>query len=282
MVGTPKNRVVSGWAAACRMASGSNRSNRSAEAPASSVPCTPTPRPCMWNRGKGQDAGWSSAVHPHARRRASAPASRLAWVSGTPLGVPVVPEVKASRATSSGRTASRSIDGSAGPAASADSSIRSNRAWRLSTVARPGAASFAHAGRSPSASTAPGAAAASTRVNSDRVNAGLTGTTTSPARRAATWTTTRSTPVVPEMMTRSPAARPRWRSSEATEAVRRSRSPLVSHPRRASPTAGSSGRSRQRAAQAAGRVPSASRSPSVPCPDTTPTVPVRRTSTGPG
>ena len=47
----------------------------------------PTPSPCMWNRGRAS-ASRSSGVHRQARRTASAPASRLAWLSMAPLGAP--------------------------------------------------------------------------------------------------------------------------------------------------------------------------------------------------
>ena len=84
-----------------------------ADAPASSVPCSPTPRPWTWKSGRANSSR-SLGAQRHATSIAADVASRLPWLSGTPFGVPVVPDVNTSNAVSSGPATSRSGAGPAG------------------------------------------------------------------------------------------------------------------------------------------------------------------------
>src|SRR4029450_8606773 len=63
------------------------RGRMPAEAPARSVPCSPTPRPWTWKSGRASSSR-SGAVQRHATAIAADVASRLAWLAGTPLGGP--------------------------------------------------------------------------------------------------------------------------------------------------------------------------------------------------
>ena len=92
MVGTPKNIDAPGDRAASATAVGSKAGSRRADAPANSVPYTPTHRPWAWKTGR-QWTSRSSGVQRQAILTASVAANRFRWLSTAPLGAPVVPDV---------------------------------------------------------------------------------------------------------------------------------------------------------------------------------------------
>ncbi len=251
MVGTPKNSDARSAAAASSTASTSKRSSRTADAPAASVPCRPTPRPCMWNNGNASTRR-SSGVHRHARRNASTLDVRFACVSTAPFGRPVVPDVYPMRAGASGAAASSSGTGPSG------------RSTSVPTTRTPGPAARTHDARSASSTTAMRGAPSTTRwASSSAPYAVFAGMTVRPARRQATCATTRSTVDAAETSTRSPGTRPAAANRPATVAVRSSSSaPLHQRPDQSRSTA-RPGSARQCATQRRGSVPPAPRSTSV-------------------
>ncbi len=91
MVGTANSTVA--WC--CRTAAARpaavKREPMCAVPPAMSTACTP-PRPCWWNSGRAW-ASTSSSCHPQDAMATLIEVSSARWVSGTALGLPVVPEV---------------------------------------------------------------------------------------------------------------------------------------------------------------------------------------------
>ena len=103
MVGTANSTLAPVPAAACTRLSAENFDLMCTVPPAISAACTP-PRPCWWYSGSACTST-SSACHRQAAIAARIETVSWRWVSGTPLGLPVVPEVYASSATWSGRAA---------------------------------------------------------------------------------------------------------------------------------------------------------------------------------
>ena len=147
MVGTANSTVARVPTAACTRSAAENLDRMCTVPPAIRAVCSP-PSPCWWYSGSACTST-SSGCHCQAAIAARIETATWRWVSGTPLGLPVVPEVYASSATSCGRAA---IAG-AGPASGGSSPT--------STVIRAGSspASRCAGSRSAKASLAPESAA---------------------------------------------------------------------------------------------------------------------------
>ncbi len=91
-VGTPWWTVTRSRSMISSAAAGSVSSCSTSDAPATSVPSTPVPSPKTLNR-VDRPKTTSSGPIPTASTVAAAVSSRLRWVSETPLGFPIVPEV---------------------------------------------------------------------------------------------------------------------------------------------------------------------------------------------
>ena len=101
MVGTANSTLARVSPAACTRSAAENFDRMCTVPPAISAACTP-PRPCWWYSGSACTST-SSACHRQAAIAARIETASWRWVSGTPLGLPVVPEVYASSAVSCGR-----------------------------------------------------------------------------------------------------------------------------------------------------------------------------------
>src|SRR4029453_7828454 len=152
---------------------------------------------------------------------------------------------------------------------------RARREHQQGRVVRP-AASRSGAGPSGRSTSAPGEGTSGSRPGSSRIasaglaaaatvpisvapKAVLTGTTTNPRRRGATWATARSTDAAAPTSSRSPRRSPAAAYRAATAAVRSSSSVALTQ-RPSGPTrVGAPGASAHRAAQARGRGPAGAR-----------------------
>ncbi len=91
MVGTPNSTVTPVSPIVPTSSAGENRDRIWTVPPAISAACRPL-RPCWWYSGSAC-ASTSSALHRQAAIADRIEAVSWPWVSGTPLGRPVVPEV---------------------------------------------------------------------------------------------------------------------------------------------------------------------------------------------
>jgi hypothetical protein len=170
MVGTPKNIVAECAPTASSTSATPNFGSSTIEEPASSVPFTATPSPCMWNSGSAHTSR-SAAVHSHACSSEDAPASRFTWLSTAPFGAPVVPEVKPISAGSPAPAAS-SVAGASGRPERSNPERSSP-----DTIGTPASA------RGRSSSAAAGRTSPVMCASSRSVYAVFAGTTTAPSRR---------------------------------------------------------------------------------------------------
>ena len=100
IVGTPYRAVHFSFCTEARTSRGSKLSTITAMAPCVTIAITPSTRPKQWNRGTGRQT--RSSAENFCRSPMAKPLLRmLQWVSITPLGKPVVPEVYCMLITSS-------------------------------------------------------------------------------------------------------------------------------------------------------------------------------------
>jgi hypothetical protein len=180
MVGTPISTLMRCGPRAARHRSASKRSSITIGMPRRALPYSASTSPCTWCAGRtwsSRSAAESPQTSASPARFASSPASR--W--GTPLGSPVVPLVKISRA---GVSASRAqSEGAAGPSGACSGS-----------------------------STTRGAARSRMRARSCGARDGFRGTSVAPVASAAAWAGSRSGPRGTSIATRSPGCTPSARS----------------------------------------------------------------------